>query len=341
MQTSKQHPYKHLLWIRIILGIMSVTNIAVLSMPMFTHEPFDFQEFLDTHQFVLNIIVLLACMHVICGCCYRFPPFIRFVSGCCLVVANLAYPIGIFVKISRHNVGFGGGCSGYEYEYDNSGSGTDVDGQGQHNSMKTRCYMQYLIGTLNLLMACLLAAEVGLSWRMSRDREYLDLVAKERQEIELREMQRRERAMMVHQYQPNLTLEDQGDDMNDSSREDELPEYQQRETTVGLGRLVDVGNFVNGEAEEVCPHPYIEQEEAEGEDQDTGYMDPSPFSAEDIEAQAGRPTPLMEGSEGGGGGLRTINGDSESAATEAEAEEGSRLSAVIVVPMGLPPRYTP
>lgn len=324
---------------------MSVTNLAVLSMPMFAHEPFNYQEFLDTHQFALNIIVLLACMHVLCGCCYRFPPLIRLVSGCCLVVANLAYPIGIFVKISQHNVGFGGGCNGYEYERDNSGSGADMDGQGQHNIMKTRCYMQYLIGTLNVLMACLLAAEVGLSWRMSWDREYLDLVAKERQEIELREMQRRERAMMVHQYQPNLTLEDH-EDANDSTGGDELPEYQQRETTVGLGRLVDMGHFVNGEAEEVCPHPYIEQEDAEGEDRDTGYMDPSPFSGEDIEAQAGRPTPLTEGS--GGRGSRTISGDSESevaieaeAEAEAEAEMGSRLSAVVVVPMGLPPSYAP
>lgn len=226
------------------------------------------------------------------------------------------------------------------YEYGNSGSGSDMDGQGQHNLMKTRCYMQYLTGTLSVLMACLLVAEVGLSWRMSRDREYLDLVAKERQEIKLREMQRRERTMMVHQYQPNLTLEDHGDDTNDSMGGDELPEYQQRETTVGLGRLVDMGHFVNGEAEEVCPHPYIEQEGAEGEDRDTGYMDPSPFSAEDIEAQAGRPTPLTEGS--GGGGSRSINSDSKSEVSiEAEAEERSRLSAVVVVPMGLPPSYTP
>ncbi|KAG9070483.1 hypothetical protein KI688_008019 [Linnemannia hyalina] len=303
--------------------------------------PFHYEEFLDIHQFVLNFIILLACIHVICTCCYRFPSLIRLVSGCCLVVASLAYPIGIFVKISQHNVGFGGGCNGYEYEYDDSGSEADMDGQEQHTVMKTRCYMQYLIGTLNMLMACLLAAEVGLSWRMSRDWEYLDLVAKERQDIELREMQRRERAMMVHQYQPDLTLEDHGDDTNDSTGEDELPEYQQRETTVGLGRLVDMGDFVNGEAEEVCPHPYIEQEEGEGEGRDTGYLDPSPFSAEDIEAQAGQPTPLTEGSEGGGGGSRT-NGDSESeVAIEAEAEEGSRLSTVVVVPMGLPPSYTP
>ncbi|KAF9546174.1 hypothetical protein EC957_010160 [Mortierella hygrophila] len=320
---------------------MSVTNLAVLSMPMFTEGPFNYQEFLDIHQLVLNSIILLACIHVISTCCYRFPSLIRLISGSCLVVANLAYPIGIFVKISQHNVGFGGGCNGYEYGYDDSGSEADMDDQEQYSVMKTRCYMQYLIGTLNMLMACLLAVEVGLSWRMSRDREYLDLVAKERQEIRLREMQRRQRAMMVHQYQPDLTLEDHGDDMNDSTAGDELPEYQQRETTVGLGRLVDMGHFVNGEAEEVCPHPYIEQEEAEGEGRDTGYLDPSPFSAEDIEAQAGQPTPLTEGSGGGGGGSRT-NGDSESeVAIEAEADEGSRLSTVVVVPMGLPPSYTP
>ena len=107
-----------------------------------------------------------------------------------------------------------------------------------------------------------------------------------------------------------------------------------------MGRLVDMGHFVNGEAEEVCPHPYTEQEEVEGDDRDMGYLDPSPFSAEDIEAQAGQSTSLTEGR--GGGVLRTINGDSESEiAIEAEAEEGSRLSTVLVVPMDLPPSYAP
>ncbi|KAF9145550.1 hypothetical protein BG015_011865 [Linnemannia schmuckeri] len=321
---------------------MSVTNLAVLSMPMFTHQRFNYQEFLDVHQFALNIIVLLTCMSILCGCCFRFPPLVRLILGCCLVTANLAYPIGIFVKISRHNIGFGGGCNGYEYAYD---SREDMDGQEQHSILKTRCYMQYLIGTLNVLMAFLLTTEVGLSWRMSQDREYLDLIEKERQEMELQEMQRRERAMMVHHYQPNLTLDDH-DAMNDSHftpREtagDVLPEYQQRVTTAGLGRLVDMGHFINGEAEEVCPHPYIEQEEGE-EEGSRDYMDPSPFSAEDIEAQAGRPTPATEEESGGrGGGSRTIIIGSESDPT-FEGEEGVRLSAVVVVPAGLPPSYAP
>ncbi|KAF9908117.1 hypothetical protein EC991_010245 [Linnemannia zychae] len=323
MQGTK-HPYKHLLWIRIILGIMAVTNLAILftTLPIFTHQQVDYSEFLDIHQFALNLLVLIACMSIFCGCCCRFPPRVRLVSGCSLVAANLAYPIGIFVKISRHNVGYGGGCNGYS---------KDQDGD-ETTFLKTRCYMQYMLGFLNVVIAALVATEVGLSWRMSRDEEYLDMMEKERQEMELKEMQRRERAMMVHHYQPNLTLDHQ-DDLHQTPREslgDVLPEYQQRETTVGLGRLVDMGNVVNGEAEEVCPHPYIEEAE------ESEYMDPSPFSSEDIEAQAGRPVSSVR-EERSNSSLGVSN---ESRLGESEAIED--MSAVVVVtPMGQPPGYAP
>ncbi|KAK3848563.1 MAG: hypothetical protein J3R72DRAFT_429254 [Linnemannia gamsii] len=328
------HPYKHLLWIRIILGIMAVTNLAILfsTMPIFTHQQINYSEFLDLHQFSLNILVFIACMNVFCGC-HRFPSWIRLISGCLLVGANLAYPIGIFVKINRHNVGYGAGCNGYI---------RDRDGE-ETTFLKTRCYMQYMIGSLNVLMALLVAAEVGLSWRMSRDQEYLDMVEKERLEMELKEMQRRERAMTVHHYQPNLALQHEDeDDLHRTPRGslgDVLPEYQQRETTVGLGRLVDMGHVVNGEAEEVCPHPYVEEEE---EREESGYMDPSPFSELDIEAQAGRPMPSSSSAvEEERSRSLMLGVTSGSRLGESEAVDMTAVIVDVVVPMGQPPIYAP
>jgi hypothetical protein len=341
MSTSTR-PYKHLLWIRIIIGIMAVTNLVVLfsGMPAFTHVKVNYNEFLDLYQVALNIIVLFACLNALCNCSFRYPSRFRLVSGSCLVAVNLVFPIFIFIKISRHDVGQGAGCSGYDSSI-GMGAQQDVDSDSGPNFLKTRCYMQFMIGSLNVLMAFLLATEVGLSWRMSRDQEYLDLVEKERQEFELKELQRRQRAMLVHHYQPNLTLE-HDDDTNDShiaprgsTEGDVLPEYQQRETAVGLGRLLDMAHFVNGEAEEVCPHPYIEREEEEEEGRDTEYMDPSPFSAEDIEAQAGRPRPPPSAEErNGGGGSRTMTGSNESEVEVAAV-------AVADAPMGMPPKYAP
>ncbi|KAG0199055.1 hypothetical protein BGX33_011898 [Mortierella sp. NVP41] len=321
---KSDRPYRHLLWLRIVLNVLAITNIMVIfsTMPIVTHQEVDFGEFLDIHQLVLNIVVFVACMHVFWGC-YRFPPLIRLASGYCLVIANLAYPIAIFVKVSLHSnagiVSGGGGCKAYE-------------------RMKTRCYMQYMIGSVSLVLAVMIGTEVALTWRMSRDREYLEMVERERQELELKEMQRRERAMMVHQYQPNLTLEDDDDDvmprgrsmaLEDDTREgdDVLPEYQQRETAIGLGRIIDMTHIVHGGAEEVCPHPY---EEEEG---DRGYMDPSPFSAEDSEAQAGR---LMPGT---GMRARTGTGTDEESHNSRLVE--SALSLAVAVPTGLPPIYAP
>lgn len=343
--------YKHVLWIPIIIGIMAVTNLAILfsGMPIFTHLQVNYSEFLDVHQFALNTIILVTCIHALCSCCIRFPPLIRLVSGCCLVVANLTLPIFIFIKISRHNVGYGGGCRGYDSRTRTEAM-EDVDKDPGSNLLMTRCYMQYMIGSLNILMAFLVATEVGLSWRMSQDQEYLDQVEKERQEIELKEMQRRQRAMLVHYYQPDLTLE-HDDTTNDShitprgsTEGDALPVYQQRETTVGLGRLVDMGHFVDGEAEEVCPHPYTEQEDEEegrGEDRDTGYMDPSPFSAVEIEGQAGRPT--LPSTEERNGGIRGGGGGTIAVSNESEAEIGLSDDDVVVVvaSTGLPPCYAP
>jgi hypothetical protein len=323
-----KRPYKHLLWIRILLGIMAVTNITtiLITMPMFTHQEINYNEFLDIHQLALNIVVLIACISALCSCCYRFPSWIRLLSGCVLLGANLAYPIIIFFKITRHNVGYGQGCNGYN---------RDKDGN-ETTFLKTRCYVQYIIGSLNIIIGVLVAAEVGLSWRMSRDEEYLEMVEKERQEMELKETQRRERAMMVHHYQPNLTLDHQ-DDIHQSPREslgDVLPEYQQRETAVGLGRLVDMGHIVNGEAEEICPHPYIEEGEQVG---GRGYMDPSPFSAEDIEAQARQPmSPLVAGEEEGSGARLGVTGEGRMGESEAAG-----LSTIVVVPVSQPPSYEP
>ncbi|KAF9929263.1 hypothetical protein FBU30_001745 [Linnemannia zychae] len=257
--------------------------------------------------------------------------------SCCLVGANLAYPIGIFIKISRHNVGYGYGCAGYD---------ANINGEG--TSLKTRCYMQYMIGSLNIMISLLLAIEVGLSWRMSRDQEYIDFVEKERQELELKEMQRRERAMMIHYYQPNLTLDGKGenDEMQYTSRgstsEDVLPEYQQRETTVGLGRLVDMSHIVNGEVEEVCPHPYIE---VEGGQEGSGgeYLDPSPFSAEVVEVQIELPVscPMVSTAEDGrSGSIARTNTNNESEADE-RCEEPRQLTDTVVIPIDQPPTYTP
>ncbi|KAG0290844.1 hypothetical protein BGZ96_005710 [Linnemannia gamsii] len=306
--------------------ITAITNLVVLfsGIPTFTHQQVNYNEFLDVHQFALNFIVAIACIYALCSCGIRFLPLIRLVAGCCLVVANLAYPIFIFIKISRHDVGYGGGCNGYD-SGTRTGSQWGVDRNSGPNASKTRCYMQYMIGTLSVLIAFLVATEVGLSWRMSQDQEYLDQVQKEREETELKELQRRQRAMLVHHYQPDLTLEHDDTTNNPritprgSTEGDVLPVYQQRETAVGLGRLVDMGHIVDGEAEEVCPFPYREQEDEEeggGEDRDAGYMDPSPFSAGDIEAQAGRPMPPSteernEGGRGVGSGTMTVSNESE------------------------------
>ncbi|GJJ78579.1 hypothetical protein EMPS_10938 [Entomortierella parvispora] len=175
--TPREFLYASLRPLRIIIGLLAFANFVTLTVSLHVYQDDDELaplSFMDFQQLLVNGIVFLACVYSFYGR-GQYVPSYRATMIWIICTFAAIYSISLLVRIQSV-----GGCDSPPMTF-----------------VKTRCKMQYGISAVGLLWAVLLVTEGTLTFKQSRD---LDWLNKER----ILEEQRQEETAV--RYQPDLSL---------------------------------------------------------------------------------------------------------------------------------------
>ncbi|KAF9583830.1 hypothetical protein BGW38_008386 [Lunasporangiospora selenospora] len=232
--------------LRLILSIIAVISMLLLAIGLALTNDERLRYLIDwqtTPMLALNTFLLICALYSFFSK-HVCPIVLRTIGSGLLAICNLFLTLGQVVEINRN-----GGCaSGDLYNIPPSPSWLAFE------NIKKRCYIQMTVGSMGIFWSLLLAVEAG--WTVHERRVEGRELRKRETERQDREDQYRRQFGVVHLYQPDLSLE--------GTRGDPVSTQQQTNHRAVPGMAMASRRVVAGEDHELDELPAYEQRQTTG-----------------------------------------------------------------------------